>query len=118
MVAPANGTRVRARVTLVTEKRVARGTGNSGPQHSRPLMDDEAVDMALRHLAEAGMRVRPDALRMSDPRKVGRKGAINFTVREVIAHGTVTDQSALELALQRGIGRGLNYGFGLLSVEE
>jgi hypothetical protein len=118
VVAPVTGTQVRARVTLVTEKRVSRGTGKTGPQHSRPLTDDESVDLAQRHLTESGLQVKTNDLRLSGQRKVGRKGAINFTSREVIAHATVTDQAALSRALEHGIGRGLNYGFGLLSVDE
>lgn len=118
VVIPAAGSQVRARVTLVTEKRVSRGTGSSGPQHARPLTEDEASEFALHHLTNAGLQVSMDDLRLSSQRKVGRKGSINFTSREVVAYATVTDQVALANALEHGIGRGLNYGFGLLSVDE
>jgi len=117
VTAPANGTPVRVRVTLVAEKRVSRGTGHRGPQHARPLTDPEAIEFALRHLSDAGLHVDQTNMRLSDQRKVGRKGAINFTIREVVTQATVNDQPSLTLALERGIGRGLNYGFGLLKIE-
>ncbi|HEY8717247.1 type I-E CRISPR-associated protein Cas6/Cse3/CasE [Pengzhenrongella sp.] len=114
---PETGDRVRARVAMVAEKRLSRGTGNGGPQQTRPLTDDEAVKVAWRRLTDAGLQVDRADLQVSDARPAGARGTINVTYREIVAQAVVTDHPALGSALDRGIGRGKNYGFGLLTVE-
>lgn len=117
VTAPDQGDRVRARVALAAEKRLARGTGNGGPQRTRPLTDDEAVEVSLRRLTDAGLQVDRSELQVSDARQAGAKGDINVTYREVVAHAIVTDHLALSAALENGLGRGKNYGFGLMTLS-
>ena len=99
---PKQGDRVRARVALVAEKRLSRGSGSGGPQRARPLTDEEAVEAALHRLTGAGLQVDRSELHVSDARPAGAKGAINVTYREIVAQAVVADTLALGLALATG----------------
>lgn len=79
----------------------------------------ERRDWFIRRFAAIGFAVDPDSIEITPLRKanLGRqKGSIPFV--EIYCTGTVSDESLFNTALASGIGKGKNYGLGLIRLNQ
>ncbi len=80
--------------------------------------EEERLDWAIRRLERAGLRSDPTTVavgRVSSAR-LGRRDH-NIPVAELVAHATVYDATLLAKAIGSGVGKGKNYGLGLLRLD-
>lgn len=97
------GQHARLLVRLAAERRSDNGT--------RPVRDDEVDDWAASKLTAAGFTVH--RLAVGEERVFGGRG-IRFTTRDIQAEVTVADSNLANNAASCGLGRGKNYGLGML----
>jgi len=99
------GQQARILVRLAAERRSDRGT--------RPVRDDELDDWATSKLEAAGFTVH--RLAAGAQRTFGA-GNLRFATRDTQAEVTVTDAATANHAMSNGIGRGKNFGLGMVVV--
>ena len=111
--------------------RLASGKRNSerdGSTTVRPVSDAEVAEWASELLGSHGFKVLSETdgdgfvvpqVRSSRFRWVGGKEAtaVRFPVRDIVAVVRVDDAEKANAAIADGIGRGKNYGLGMVNVE-
>lgn len=119
----AEGEEVKLSVRLAAGKRKTLRTGGVSVT---PVSDTEVAEWTKLLLESHGFSVLSDSdsgidvprIRYSKLRWIGSKedGAVRFPVRDVIAFVRVADAEKANAAIADGIGRGKNYGLGMVSV--
>lgn len=105
-----------------------RNTTRNGKEEVRPVGDTEIAEWSEALLAAHGFKVEQEvdadgisvsSIRASRFRWIGRNetGAIRFPVRDITTLVTVVDAEKANAAIADGIGRGKNYGLGLVVVD-
>ncbi|MGV1006260.1 MAG: type I-E CRISPR-associated protein Cas6/Cse3/CasE [Candidatus Nanopelagicales bacterium] len=80
--------------------------------------EEERLDWAVRRLERSGLRADPATVtvgRVSSAR-LGRRDH-NIPAAELVARATVYDATLLAKAIGNGVGKGKNYGLGLLRLD-
>lgn len=114
------GDRITIEVRLAAERRQTERdvTGRRTTRETvRPIGDHEAEEWAIGLLTKAGLAVGPEGrLSISTGRNAGRE-KLRFAYRDLRADVVVVDADAANNAVTNGIGRGKNYGFGMLRTK-
>ena len=119
------GDEVKLSVRVAAAKR---NSGKDGGITVRPVSDTEVAEWASELLGSHGFKVMSEAdsggfvvpqVRSSRFRWIGGKeaDAVRFPVRDIVAAVRVDDAEKANSAISNGIGRGKNYGLGMVNVE-
>lgn len=110
--------RLRANTTKKTAKLDPSGARTKNGRRVPVRGDDARLDWLSRHAAKAGFQVRKEGVVITELRAARRREpGPTFAGATFEGHLTVTDPAAFRQALEKGIGPGKAFGFGLLSIR-
>lgn len=127
---PAEGESVQLQVTLAAQKTPAAQVtpelrtalkANGGKAYRSRLVlvpEEERPEWARKRLERIGLAVESDRLTVSPLQQtpLGKRGT-SIPAVTVAARGRVQDATAFEQALRSGVGKGKNFGLGLIQLK-
>lgn len=128
--APCEGAQVRVRLFCNIQKTppsrvppelgrlVREQTGKAFRSRLVIVPEEERLDWAVHRLERAGLRPDPTTVTVGrvGSARLGRRDH-NIPAAELTAHATVDDATLLTKAIGNGVGKGKNYGLGLLRLD-